>query len=241
MNIIDVIIILLLLYGAVIGFKNGFTRQVVSFLGILIITILSFYLKNYISVFLYEHLPFFKFGGIFKGVTVLNIALYEVVAFLIVFNVLLIIFRLLLTFTKIFEKVLTLTIVFGIPSKILGAIVGVIEYFVIIFIGLYVCSLPFFTGDLLQGSKYAGKILNSTPILSSSVSKTMNVFKDFQALKEKYEVAKNASEFNLETLDLFLKYKVITVDSTERLISQGKLEITNVDQVLNKYREEDVK
>lgn len=236
MNIVDVIIILLLLYGAVIGFKNGFTRQLVSFLGILIITVLSFYLKNYISVFLYEHLPFFKFGGIFKGVTVLNIALYEVIAFLIVFNLLLIIFRVLLTFTKIFEKVLVFTIILGIPSKILGAIVGVIEYFIIVFIGLYVCSLPFFTGDILKGSKYADKILNSTPILSNSISKTMDVFKAFEELRDKYEVMDNAAEFNLETLDLFLKYNVITVESTERLIGKGKLDIPNVDVVLNKYR-----
>lgn len=236
MNIVDAIIILLLLYGAVIGFKNGFTRQLVSFLGILIITILSFYLKNYISVFLYEHLPFFKFGGIFKGVTVLNIALYEVIAFLIVFNLLLIIFRVLLTFTKIFEKVLAFTIILGIPSKILGAVVGVIEYFIIVFIGLYVCSLPFFTGDILKGSKYADKILNSTPILSNSISKTMDVFKEFEELRDKYEVMDNAAEFNLETLDLFLKYNVITVESTEKLIGKGRLDIPNVDSVLNKYR-----
>lgn len=236
MNIVDVIIILLLLYGAVMGFKHGFTRQLVSFLGILVITALSFYFKNYISVFMYEHLPFFKFGGIFKGVTVLNIALYEVIAFLIVFNILLIIFRILLTFTKIFEKILTFTIILGIPSKILGAVVGVVEYFIIIFIGLYVCSLPFFTGNLLNGSKYADKILNSTPILSTHISKTMKVFKEFEELKDKYEVMNQASEFNLETLDLFLKYKVITVESTERLINQKKLDIPNVDSVLNKYR-----
>ncbi len=236
MNIVDVIIILLLLYGAVIGFKHGFTRQLVSFLGILVITVLAFYFKNYISVFLYEHLPFFKFGGIFKGVTVLNIALYEVIAFLIVFNILLIIFRILLTFTKIFEKILTFTIILGIPSKILGAVVGVIEYFIIVFIGLYVCSLPFFTGNILNGSKYADKILNSTPILSTHVSKTMKVFKEFEELKDKYEVMNQASEFNLETLDLFLKYKVITVESTERLINQKKLDMPNVDSVLNKYR-----
>lgn len=236
MNIVDVIIILLLLFGAVRGFKNGFTRQLVSFLGILVVTALAFYLKNYVSVFLYEHLPFFKFGGIFKGVTVLNIALYEVIAFLIVFNLLLIVLRILLTFTSIFEKILKFTIILGIPSKILGAIVGVVEAFIFVFIGLYICSLPFFTGDILRDSKYAGKILNSTPILSNSISKTMDVFKEFENLRDKYEVAEDAGEFNLETLDLFLKYKVITIESAESLIAKGKLDIPNVDSVLNKYR-----
>lgn len=66
MNLIDAIIILFLVLGAIMGFKHGFTRQLVSFLGILIITIVSFFLKNYISVFLYENLPFFSFGEFLK-------------------------------------------------------------------------------------------------------------------------------------------------------------------------------
>ena len=68
----------------------------------------------------------------------------------------------------------------------------------------------------------------------------MSVFEDFEELKEKYEVVDDANEFNLETLDLFLKYKVITVESTETLIEQKKLDIKNIDSVLDKYREEDI-
>lgn len=239
MNLIDAIIILFLVLGAIMGFKHGFTRQLVSFLGILIITVVSFFLKNYISVFLYENLPFFSFGGIFKGVTVLNIVLYEVIAFLIVFSVLMIIFQVLLLFTKIFEKILTFTIILGIPSKILGSIVGVVQYFVILFVFLYIASLPFFTGDVLKDSKYAEPILKHTPILSSNISITMDVFQDFADLKEDYKNSKDPNEFNLETLDLFLKYKVITVDSTERLVEKGKLKIDHIDDVLDKYREDE--
>lgn len=81
MNGFDAAIILILIMGAVVGFKRGFTYEVVSTVGFFLVLILAYFLKNPLSVFLYEHLPFFKFGGIFKGVTVLNIFLYEVMLF----------------------------------------------------------------------------------------------------------------------------------------------------------------
>ena len=61
MNIIDIGIILFILSGAIIGLKRGFTKQLVSSIGFILIVILSFILKNPVSIFFYEHLPFFKF------------------------------------------------------------------------------------------------------------------------------------------------------------------------------------
>ena len=83
MNIFDIIVIIVIVSCMVAGFKRGFTRELVSAVGFFLVVVLSYYLKNPISVFLYEHLPFFKFGGIIKGVTALNIFLYEAFAFLI--------------------------------------------------------------------------------------------------------------------------------------------------------------
>ena len=140
MNIIDIGIILFILSGAIIGLKRGFTKQLVSSIGFILIVILSFILKNPVSIFFYEHLPFFKFSGIIKGVTVLNIALYEIFAFFIVFSILTIVYKFLLLATSIFEKVLKATIILGIPSKILGAILGFIQYFILAFIILYVLN-----------------------------------------------------------------------------------------------------
>ena len=41
MNIIDAIIFLIILMGAVVGFKNGVIRQTVSLVGFLLVVILS--------------------------------------------------------------------------------------------------------------------------------------------------------------------------------------------------------
>lgn len=237
MNIIDVIIVLFILSGAVIGFKNGFTRQLVSALGFFIVVILAFLLKNPVSIFLYEHLPFFDFYGIIKGVTVLNIALYEILALFIVMSLFMIIFKIVIFATKIFEKALTLTIFLGIPSKIGGAIIGIIQNYVWAFIILYILTLPVLNIDL-SSSKYKNKILDKTLLLSDYISDSVKVIDEFALLKDKYEKTPNAREFNRETLDLFLKYKVVTVDSIETLVKNDKLKINNIKEVLNKYKED---
>ena len=85
MNVVDIVILIFLAFGALIGFKKGFTNQLVSLVGIFAIIILSYFLKNPVSVFLYNNLPFVNFGGIFKDITVINILVYEVIAFFVIF------------------------------------------------------------------------------------------------------------------------------------------------------------
>lgn len=238
MGLVDFIIILSILLGAIVGFKRGFTREVVSLVKIFAIVIFAFLLKNPVSILLYEHLPFFKFGGILKGVTVLNIALYEIIAFFVMAFLISIVFKVLSLVTNIFEKILKMTIILSIPSKIAGAVVGVIESYIWVFIILYVLSFPMFNFPMLNDSTMKSKILDGTPLLSGYIDKTMDVLNEFGTLKSKYESESNATEFNRETLDLFLKYDVITVESVDKLIENDKLKIDNVQEILNKYRGE---
>lgn len=236
MNIADAIIILFIVSGAFIGFKRGFTREVISLISFFAIVILAFLLKNPVSIFLYEHLPFFKFGGFLKGVTVLNIALYEIIAFFFMVILLSALFKVLALITNLFEKILKMTIILSIPSKIAGAIVGVIESYIWIFIALYILSFPVFNLPILGESNLKNSILTNTPILSGCIDSSMKVLTEFGELKEKYETSTDATSFNRETLDLFLKYDVITVESVDKLIEQDKLKIDNVEEILSKYR-----
>lgn len=238
MNLIDVIVILLILAGAVIGYKNGFTKQLISFVGFIVVVILSYLFKNYISELLYQYLPFFEFGGVLKGVTVLNILLYEVIAFLIVFSLLMVVFKVVLFVSKIFENILKFTIILGIPSKLLGAVIGMVEYYIIAFIALYVLTLPVFAIEGMESSKFKNSILKNTPVLSHYTKDSQKVFEEFADLKDKYEVEENVNEFNLEALDVFLKYKVITVESVSQLVENEKLNIQNIDIVLSKYQKQ---
>ena len=238
MKIVDIVILIIILLGAVIGFKRGFTRSLVSALGFIVIAILAYFLKNPLSILLYENLPFFKFGGILKGVTVLNIALYELLAFVMVLAILGVALKILMVATSLFEKILKMTIILGIPSKIMGAVVGALEAFVIVFISLYALSLPIFNISIVNDSNWKDTILNKTPILSAFSKDTMQVIDEFASIKEKYkDNNKNAEEFNKEVLDLFLKYDVVKVSSIDKLVEKEKLQINNIEEILMKYRE----
>ena len=111
----------------------------------------------------------------------------------------------------IFERLLSFTIILGIPSKILGAVIGVLQHYITIFIVLYLLNLPFFNIAIIKESKYNDMILSNTPVLSTLVGDTLDVIYEFADLKDKYEVIDDPNQFNLETLDLFLKHKVITI------------------------------
>ena len=239
MNIIDLLIIIFILIGAVVGFKRGFTSSLVNFVGVILVVIIAYFLKNPVSEFLMSFCPFFNFGGIIKGVTVLNIAVYEIIAFILVFSLLMIGLKALLMATGILETLLKFTIVLGLPSKILGAIVGLIENYIIVFFVLYILSMPnFLDVGFIKDSTYREPILKNTPILSNVAESTLAVLDEFKGLSDKYTETENSNEFNLETLDLFLKYKVVTVDTVEKLDDSGKIKIEGIETVLNKYREE---
>lgn len=237
MNILDALIILLILFSAFTGFKRGFTKELVSFLGFFVIVIAAFLLKNPISEILYENMPFFSFGGLFKGVSALNIIVYEVIAFFIVVAIATIIFRVLVFATSIFEKLLKMTIILGFPSKILGMIIGAIEGFVWSFIILYILSLPVFNIKEMNDSKLVGPILENTPVLSAFTKDFKVALDEFGSLKEKYEIENNTEEFNYSTLDVLLKYKIVSVESVEKLNQKGKLKIDNIDVLINQYKE----
>ena len=222
-SVVDIVLLILIAFGALLGFKRGFTRELVSLIGIFAILILSYILKNPVSVILYKYFPFFNFGGIFKDITIINILVYEAIAFFLVFFMLTIVFRFLLLVTKIFEKILTITIILGIPSKILGAILGAVQSVIYIFVVLYIISLPTFNFKAINDSKVATTILDKTPVLNKICDKTIDVFDEIIKLKEEYDNTNNLEEFNKKALNIMIEKGVITKKNAQFLIDKGKI------------------
>ena len=236
MSILDIGIILFLILGGLIGFKAGFTRSLVDLVGYILIIILAFIFKNPVSEFMMMNFPFFDFYGIIKGVSVLNIAIYEILAFAFVFGILFLLLKILMLATSIFEKLLSWTIILGVPSKILGFILGVIKNYIIVFAVLFVLCLPNFADkSFVQESKFKDPILDKTPVLSLFTEKTLKVFDEFASLKEKYKATKDSNKFNYETLDLYLKYDIVDVKLVEKLVEKDKLHINGVEVLIKKY------
>lgn len=234
MNIIDIIIILFIILGGLVGFKEGVIKKVSSVVGLILVLIISFSLKNKLSFYFFENLPFFELWGVFKGIQILNVILYEVLAFLIIASILMIVYRLLLGVTGLIEKILKATIILSIPSKILGFIVGLIESYIWVYIFLFVLTLPIINMKEVYSSKIASYIMEETPYLSKYTNKTVEIYDNiYKALNEKD--SKSNEQINEETMDLMLKYDIITVESAEKLIERNKVSVKNKD-FIEKYK-----
>ena len=221
MNIIDALIIVCLIIGLIVGFRRGLIKQTVLLVGLVLSVIISFKLRAPISTFMYNNLPFFSFSGLFKGVSIINILLYEVIAFLIIFSIIYLVLRILLKISGLIEKILRITVILGIFSRICGAIVGLIESYIIIFVFLFVSSQPFINVKEINDSKYANKILDSTPIMSDYIKNTRIVINEIYDLTKIYNEDKD--EFNEQAIALFIKYDIITTENVELLRKKGKI------------------
>lgn len=223
MSILDAVIIVFIIVGIMGGFRRGLIKEVVYLVGMLICMILAFSFKNVLSAVMYKYLPFFNFGGFFKGISAINILLYEVLSFLVIFSVLYLLLRLLLKISGLIEKLLKATIILGFFSKIGGAIVGFIESYILIFVFLFLASQPFLKIRGFEDSRFANKILDNTPIMSKSVENTRGAIDEIYLVVKDYKES-NAKEYNKKTVNLLIKYEIISKDNADYLREKGKID-----------------
>ncbi len=235
LSIIDAIIILFLFMGAIVGFKKGVIKSVVSFVGTILVLMLSFSLKNPLSVFLYTYFPFLN-----VGIAVLNILIYEGIAFLILFLLFSSILRIVIKISGIIETLLKFTIILGIPSKILGAIFGFLEMYVFTFVILFLLAQFNVHNSLITDSKVANFILGRTPLVSSIVNESYNAIKEVVDLNKKYTTTQDKDKLNQDGLDILLKYKVLSVENANKLVEKKKLKINNAEGIIKKYEKRNV-
>ena len=232
LSIIDIVILLFLLLGAIIGFKKGIIKSVVSLVGTILVFVLSFTLKNPLSVYLYTHLPFFNIG-----ITVINVLIYEAIAFLILFFLFSILLKIIIKISGIIETILKFTIVLGIPSKILGAIFGFIEMYIFIFAVLFLLVQFNVRSSLITESKMADFILGKTPVVSEIMKDSYSAIKEVIDLNKNYTTTQDKDKLNSDGLEILLKYNVLSVENAKLLQEKGKLNITNGESIIEKYKE----
>lgn len=226
MNVVDILILIALALGAVLGFKEGVIKKTTGFVGTIVIIVLSFYLKNYLSVLLYKCLPFFNFTSTIKGLDALNILLYEIVAFLIIFVVLKLILMIILTITGLIESILKATVILSIPSKLLGIVVGIIEMYLYVFIALVIITLPVIRFPYVKESKIANFMLNETPLLSSISEQIVDTYDGvYKIIDEKDN--KTNEEVNEDIIKLLLRKEIVTKEVVKDLVDKNKVHIND--------------
>ena len=236
-SLVDVIIILMILMGAIVGFKNGAIKEGTKFIGLFLVIVISFILKDKLMIILYENLPFFDFFGVIKGLDAINVLFYQLVSFLIVFALLMFVLKVILVVTGLIEWLLKLTIFLSIPSKILGLFVGMLEYYVYLFIILYILNMPIFGLTLVSESEVGSYMLEHTPILSDLVDDTVKAYSDVWNVVKNRDNLSNM-EANTYVLATLLDNKLITIESARKLVESNYITIEDK-SILDKYNEEE--
>lgn len=180
--ILSIIIVMFIALGTIVGVKRGFLYQLIKMLSNIIVFVVALLLKNTVADILINH---FDIINIDKSISII---FYRAISFILICFILKLIITLVLKITRIIEKVLEATIILAIPSKILGGILGFIEYYIYAFIILLVLSIPVFNIDVYK-SDAAKFILKETPLISKRVDISL-----FEELKREYDKGTNAKE-----------------------------------------------
>ena len=227
-NTLDLIIILLIIFGGIIGFSRGFIKQGVMTVGLILVFILSYMLKNPISEYMYEHLPFFSIDLVVKNSTVINILIYELLAFAITFSILEVIFIILIKISSVIEGLIKVTQILIIPSKVLGTVLGIIEYYLLVFIILFILSFPTFNFNnkkMFTESQIRPIILKNTVIVSKITNSSLDTFSEIDNLiKDKDKI--KVKEFDCKALSIMKKKNFISKKSYKYLYRTGKIRVT---------------
>lgn len=229
--IVSFIIVLILIADIVAGYKTGFLESGVKFLKTIIAMLVAYFVKAPLSEYMYVNLPFFQFDGIFKGVSAISILLYELIAFFVVFILIIAILNIISNVLGLERRILRLVSFIGVPNKIMGAIIGGLKSLVM----LYFLLSALFVGSSIYGFNVRdsiGDYIVELPILNNTFGNVLDSFEEIGVLAKEYENTQDKESLNNKSIDILLDYGIITKDNLNVLIESGKVQysVNDVDE-----------
>ena len=229
-TILDIIIIVLFIIAAIGGYKKGIIKEIISFIGAIIIFIISYKLKGITGEFLCTILPF-----IVEDLVSINIILYQIIGFFLTFGILTFLFNMFLGLLKFFDDLLEKIKLLSIPLKIIGAVVSILQMYLFVFIMLIIVMIPFRNKDFVKNSMFTEKIVYNTPVLSEGSKKIINVLDEIIAIDKEISDKKiTKNEGNLKIIELLLKTEMVDKEEIMDLYNNGRIkEIEELDNIFS--------
>ena len=227
--VIDIIIVVFILLGLLAGWKRGLIKTIVNFVGLVAIVMISYALKDVLANFLIDHLPFFKFGALANLVS-LNVLIYHAIAFILIFVLLYCLLNIIIAVTGFIDTLLKFTVIWVIPSKICGAILGLLESWIYVYVILFVLSAFTVTAGFIHESKVADFMLNHTPLIANYFGGSRNAISEItNAITEKKEYTEEELKaLNLRILQIEISYRMISKERAQELVDTGKVGLQDV-------------
>ena len=228
--LVNILLIIFIVLGTFAGTKKGLIKTAVGFVGLVAIIILSYSLKNPLANFLIDTLPFFNFSGAIEGLTSLNILIYNVISFVVIFILLYCVLNIVLALTGFIDTLLKFTVIWIIPSKIGGAILGFLEAWVFLFLVVFVLAQFNVTNSFIKDSSVSNIILNNTPVIGKYLSGASNAAQEIYEGIEEYakDESKTTIDLNLYILQIQINNGIISKEKAQELLDTGKINLGNV-------------
>ena len=241
MNYFDIIFGIILIVFGIKGYKRGFFRETLNFVGLIVILYISFLLMAPIGNVLLKTLPFLSLSIIGVEMESLNIFFYQVLSFILLSIILYIIWNFILTITGLLSKIIGLNKLLRLPFRLLGAVVGVISGYVILFLILLVIAIPLnsrFTS--YKDSKLKDHIINNKLLFTKEVVKlndSINEIYDLTYVIDKDEKRlKHSDIYNAKVMDIMLKNRMVEKETIDELIKRNKIHTYGeLNKILEKY------
>lgn len=164
--LVNIIVLLILVFGLLKGWRRGFILQAVRIVGfILAIVVARFFYRDFAPA-LEDIIPYPEGGSEILEVLPLESTYYHIIAFI-----------LLMFISRIAIQILAraLNVVAHLPvihtlNRFLGAVLGLVERFVIVFVVLLILALIPATATYVFESSVAMTILRNTPFVGEFIT-----------------------------------------------------------------------
>lgn len=228
MNYVDIIVLVLLVLGFLNGYRKGAIKSAFGLIGLVVVTILAYTFKGKLASWLITFMPFYDFGGIFTGVKSINIMVYEILSFILIFVILYCILAIILNVAGVIDKLLKKNIILAIPDKIIGALIGFIESALYVFVIVFVLSQIPLTQDAVIKSRFGVPILERTPIVRVVFANSSLAAEEIYKVSKDYAYNDDKTGYNVEVLNILIKYRIVTSKEVQNLVDAKKLDLTDV-------------
>ena len=223
MNALDIIIAFILIISMYIGVKKGFLKGIISLIGISLIAFISFLFRDNLADIMLKVCPFFNFSGAYKGITSLNILIYEGIAFILIFVFLFSFLAIILKITGLIQKIIDISVVLTLPSKLLGILVGLINGLVIVFILLFIMLNINPLRKHVYNSYISKEILENVSVLSKSTTNNYLAYEEINETIKSCKDEDNKNVCNTNIANTLIKYDIISKEDVEELVLLRKL------------------
>ena len=83
-----------------------------------------------------------------------------------------------------------------------------------------------------MNSKFANKVLTSSPVLTNITQDTVDVIEGVYKLKDE----KDTTILNTKTLDMMLEKNIVSYDTAKTLYDNQKIRFEGIEEILEKYK-----